>query len=282
MIWAILGGAACFLICFWFDRHAPLRSSVLLGARLLPNVVLSLLAFVAVTFFVQPAIRVSLGWSSEKQFGLLHLLDLSPTISLVASFLWFDCSFYFWHRLNHMSPFFWRFHNVHHIDPELDITTSFRFHFIEIALSSLFRALQILIIGPTFVQYAVYEAAFQLETMFQHSNWRLPIEVERPLSKLLVTPRMHGIHHSEIREENRSNFSTVLSVWDRLFSTLRLNIPQSKVVIGVPAFAPGDNTVANAVKLPFEKQRDYWRRADGTEALQRNETIEGRRDRLAE
>ncbi len=108
---------------------------------------------------------------------------------------------------------------------------------------------------------------YQANTLFHHSNVHLPLQVERLLNKILVTPRMHGIHHSEVWRENNSNYSVVFPWWDRLHRTLRLNIPQSRIVIGIPAYmTSGDNRLGNALLLPFLRQRNYWRRADGTAA----------------
>ena len=275
--------AAAFSILIWLDRRFPLRKATSeIIPRLLVNATLSLLAFAAVTFAVQPAIGAALGWSEGRQFGLLRLVELPSAVEILLAFLWFDCSFYLWHRLNHVSPLLWRFHNVHHIDPDLDVTTSFRFHFGEIILSSLFRAFQILLIGPTLIAYLMYELVFQVETVFHHSNVKLPIRWERRLSRVFVTPRMHGIHHSEIRAESRSNFSSVLSLWDRLFATLRLNVPQGALKIGVPAYTSADNSIRNTLRLPFVQQRDYWRRGDGTRLLERADKPQGECGKLAE
>jgi sterol desaturase/sphingolipid hydroxylase (fatty acid hydroxylase superfamily) len=131
-------------------------------------------------------------------------------------------------------------------------------------LSVAFRVIQVTISGVSFWTYGVYELAFQLNTLFHHSNLRLPIAVERPLNRLLVTPRMHGIHHSQVHRETDSNFSVVLSWWDRLHGTLRLNVPREAIAIGVPAYTlPGDDRLWHALTLPFRRQRDYWRLPDG-------------------
>jgi sterol desaturase/sphingolipid hydroxylase (fatty acid hydroxylase superfamily) len=61
----------------------------------------------------------------------------------IVAFLLLDLTFYYWHRANHVWPWLWRFHNVHHVDPDLDASTSFRFHFFEIGFSAAFRAAQI-------------------------------------------------------------------------------------------------------------------------------------------
>jgi len=137
-----------------------------------------------------------------------------------------------------------------------------RFHFAEIGFSAAFRALQVVLVGGPAWVFVVYEAAFQLNTLFQHSNVRLPVAVERVLVLVLVTPRMHGVHHSKRFDENNSNWSTVLSFWDRLHGTLRLDVPQRAIDIGIAGYArPEDNTVAGVLAMPFRKQRDYWQDA---------------------
>ena len=121
----------------------------------------------------------------------------------------FHLSFYYWHILNHKFPFFWRFHKVHHFDPDLDVSTGFRFHFGEVFFSTVFRVVQVSLIGVPFVTFAAYELVFRAGTLFHHSNLRLPIRFERRLNKLIVTPRMHGINHSQVRNETNSNFGVV-------------------------------------------------------------------------
>lgn len=247
------------------------------------NIAVSALTFLAAMTLVQPATRWALHWSNEKPFGLIHLVALPGWLEFVLSFLLMDLAFYYWHLANHRAPFLWRFHNVHHADPELDVSTAFRFHFGEIALSSGFSLIQISLIGISPWAFAAYQLVFQSEVLFHHSNLRLPISFERVLSKFLVTPRMHGIHHSQVQRENNSNFGTVFPWWDRLHRTLGLNIPQHEIVIGIPGYSrPEDNTVPNALLMPFRKQRDYWRRPDGTVVERERNVTEPNPARLAE
>ena len=152
---------------------------------------------------VRPAALAVLRSTSEVPFGLIHIVPLPPSVRFVVAFLLMDLLFYWWHLANHRIPFLWRFHNVHHIDPDLDVSTAFRFHFGEIAMSAGFRALQIGVIGLSAPMFAAYELVFQANTLFHHSNVRLPIGVERWLALVLVTPRMHGIHHSQARDESQ-------------------------------------------------------------------------------
>ena len=279
-----LVAVALFALLFALERSFPLRKGTrsLIG-RLTVNGAVSVLTFLAAVTLVQPATQWALRWSTDRPFGLVHLLTLPAWLELAASFLLMDLAFYYWHLANHRAPFLWRFHNVHHIDPELDVSTAVRFHFGEIALSSVFAMIQIGLIGISPWAFAVYQLAFQLEVLFHHSNLRLPIRFERLLSKVLVTPRMHGIHHSQVHRENNSNFGTVFPWWDRLHRTLGLNIPQSEIHIGIPGYSlPGDNTVPNALLMPFRKQRDYWRNPDGTVVERGKTSAEPNPGRLAE
>jgi sterol desaturase/sphingolipid hydroxylase (fatty acid hydroxylase superfamily) len=180
-------------------------------------------------------------------------------LQAVMTFLLLDLSFYYWHRANHVWPFLWRFHNVHHVDPDLDLSTSIRFHFLEIAFSAVFRALQVVMIGGEPWMFVVYESTFQLNTLFQHSNVRLPITLERWIVLIVVTPRMHGIHHSKRFYDANSNWSSVFSWWDRLHGTLNLNVPQAAIDIGVPGYSePQDNHIVNLLLMPLRPQRNYW------------------------
>jgi sterol desaturase/sphingolipid hydroxylase (fatty acid hydroxylase superfamily) len=254
------------LIALWaLERVFPLRRARRpLFDRLRVNIVVGALALAAAAVLVKPIAGTVLDLSSERGFGLTAWVPMPPLVQWVATFLLLDLSFYYWHRANHAWPLLWRFHNVHHIDPDLDVSTSFRFHFIEIAFSAGFRAVQIALIGGSPWAFVTYELAFQLNTLFQHSNVRLPIGIERWLNLVIVTPRMHGIHHSQVRAETDSNWASVLSCWDRLHGTLRLNVPQADIAIGVPAYArPEDNRLTRALAMPFEAQRDYWRGTDG-------------------
>src|SRR6266404_489659 len=246
-----------FLLLLALEQVFPLRRPKRrLVRRLLVNVCVGALAVATAAALVKPVASVLIEHASE--IGLLSIVALPQSARWIIGFLLLDVSFYYWHRANHVSRFLWRFHNAHHIDPDLDVSTAFRFHFVEIGLSAGFRAVQIALIGGSPWVFIVYELVFQLNTLFQHSNIRLPIVAERWLSLILVTPRMHGIHHSQVREENNSNWSSVFSCWDRLHGTLCLNIPQSQVEIGIPGYSlPEDNRVKNILVMPFQRQRDY-------------------------
>jgi sterol desaturase/sphingolipid hydroxylase (fatty acid hydroxylase superfamily) len=66
---------------------------------------------------------------SAKAWGLAPLLSRSPLRQTLLSVALLDYGLYGWHILTHKVPFLWRFHLVHHIDLDLDVSTALRFHF---------------------------------------------------------------------------------------------------------------------------------------------------------
>ncbi len=141
----------------------------------------------------------------------------SGGLGLVLDLLVLDGLIYWWHRINHVVPVFWRFHSVHHLDRTLDTTTALRFHFGEVLLSALARAGVVLALAVPLVSVFAFETVLLIATIFHHSNLRLPPRLERALSRVIVTPSIHWVHHHRIRADTDSNYSTVLSIWDPIF-----------------------------------------------------------------
>jgi sterol desaturase/sphingolipid hydroxylase (fatty acid hydroxylase superfamily) len=196
----------------------------------------------------------------RRRWGLLKLFKLPAWAEVALAVVLLDYTLYLWHVLTHRVPFLWRFHVVHHIDLDLDATTALRFHFAELVVSVPWRAAQIIVIGVSPTALSVWQTLLMLSILFHHSNVRLPVELERRLNLFVVTPRMHGIHHSAVREETDSNWSSGLTVWDRLHGTLRLGVPQDAIDIGVPAYRePREVGLTSMLALPFGEERPTWR-----------------------
>jgi sterol desaturase/sphingolipid hydroxylase (fatty acid hydroxylase superfamily) len=251
------------------ERRRPLRRRVEPGARRLGrNAAVSALAAGLVgateSLLIEPVVRLA----DRRRLGLVRRARAPRPVRLVAAFLLLDYALYWWHRFNHQSSRLWRFHAVHHADRDLDASTGLRFHFGEMALAALFKAAQVVVIGPEPAALRAWQSVLVASVVFHHSNLRLPPRLERRLAAVVVTPRMHGIHHSVAREETDSNYSSLLAWWDRLHRTVRLNVPQDAITIGVAALQHArDVTLPRLVVMPFAAQPDYWRFADGRPAL---------------
>src|SRR5213596_846558 len=271
--------ACLFIVLLWLQWRFPLRRqhfSVL--RRLVRNFVLSIPGFVVVRFAMLPAPMAAAMWAQNGHVGLLNWLSL-PTLAVwIATFLLMDYAYWWWHWANHMIPLFWRFHNVHHTDLDLDVSTAARFHFGEMIFSVGFLSLAVMVFGIGPIMLVVFFITFEACTLFHHSNWRLPIKLERILNLILVTPRMHGIHHSIVKRETNSNWGTIFCWWDKLHRTLRRDVPQDAITIGVAAYREEHElTLGKLFALPFREQRP-WRLPSG----ERPERAAAPADELAE
>ena len=171
-----------------------------------------------------------------NHFGLLNLSFAAFPIRVILAFLLFDLWMYGWHVANHRIPFLWLFHRAHHNDTEMDASTSLRIHPVEIVISSLMRLPVYALIGMDAAVLAVYESFLMANILFHHSNIALPGKANKILKFLIVTPDMHRMHHSLIPAETNSNYSSILSVWDRLFHTLTKWLDTRNVKLGLSIF----------------------------------------------
>ncbi len=202
--------------------------------------------------------------------GINYLYVLPAWMKNIITFILLDYSIYWWHIILHRMPLMWRFHLVHHSDLDMDVTTAFRFHFGEMFGTVIYRSAMVLLIGASPLMVLIYEIAFEAGTEFHHSNTKLPLGFEKWLNKIIVTPRMHGIHHSIVKKETDSNYATLFSFWDRLHKTIRLNVHQDDLIIGVPSYTEDELTVKHLLKLPFEKLRE-WKHIERKETGSRND-----------
>jgi sterol desaturase/sphingolipid hydroxylase (fatty acid hydroxylase superfamily) len=256
--------ALLFVALFLIQKKWPLRRQHFSLLRRLarnaifaaPGLLASRLLLVPIPFFVSI-------WASRGHFGIFHWLRVPAPLALAAGVLIYDYAYYWWHMLMHLAPFFWRFHNVHHTDLDMDVSTASRFHFGEVIFSIAFRVAVVALFGLGIWTLAIYELLFVAANQFEHSNWRLSLGCERVLNFLFITPRMHGIHHSIVQGETNSNWGTVFSFWDRLHGSLRIDVPQDEITIGVAAYrAETELTFGKLFVLPFRRQR-AWRLPNG-------------------
>lgn len=238
---------------FWLERRRPLRPRVDPGPRRITrNFAMAAVTAAAVTAVERPLTR-HLSKSVERHgWGLVPRLRLTGWLAVLATVVLLDYTLYLWHILLHRVPLLWRVHLAHHVDLDLDASTALRFHFLEFLVSVPWRLAQIVLIGATPRALALWQQLTAAEVLFHHSNLRLPPEFERRLSRILITPRLHGIHHSAVRAERDSNFSSGLTLWDIVHGTLRTDVPQESITIGVPPYDDRHEvTFGKTMLLPF-------------------------------
>lgn len=159
--------------------------------------------------------------AEDRQWGLFNLVQVPYWISVVTALLTLDLIIYAQHVVMHKISWLWKLHRVHHVDLDFDVTTGARFHPVEIIVSMLIKFSAILVLGAPLLAVVMFEVLLNATSMFNHSNVRLPLGLDRVLRLVLVTPDMHRVHHSVIRQETDSNYGFNLPWWDRLFGTYR-------------------------------------------------------------
>ena len=220
------------------------------------NATVALIAAATVALAEKPVLRPLALAVRQNRWGLLNLVRLPLAVELALSVLLLDYTLYLWHRLTHKLPLLWRFHQAHHADLDMDASTALRFHPGELLLSVPWRAAQVRLLGISPLGLSLWQTATLMEILFHHANLRLAFGLERRLCLLVVTPRMHGIHHSILSKESDSNFSTIFTWPDRLHGTLRLNVPQEKLTIGLAAYQePAELGLGRVLELPFTAGR---------------------------
>jgi sterol desaturase/sphingolipid hydroxylase (fatty acid hydroxylase superfamily) len=192
-------------------------------------------------------------------FGLFHVLGLPLWFAALAGFVALDLVIYGQHVVFHHVPWLWRLHRMHHADLDIDVSTGGRFHPIEILLSMLIKMATVGLFGIPVAAVVAFEVALNATSMFNHSNVAMPAWLDRVARLMVVTPDMHRVHHSVLRQETDSNFGFNLPWWDRLFGTYRAEprAGHDGMTIGLPVFRdPGELRIDRLLTQPFRKPTD--------------------------
>ncbi len=247
-----LGAAAVVVAVVIGEQKRPLRKRVRETVpRTLRNVAMGASCAAVIAAVEQPLTkRIARSNLVNRRGFARHLPRPLRVIGGVAAM---DYGFYLWHIATHKVPFLWRFHRIHHLDPDMDASTAMRFHAADMLVSLPWRLVQVRLAGVSPKSLALWRHFFNFSILFHHSNLRLPGKWDERLANVLTTPKMHGIHHSNVREERDSNWTSGLSFWDRLHGTFRQDVPQRDLVIGVsdPA-AEEDEILENTLTAPFK------------------------------
>ena len=243
-----------FAVLCLLENKRPLRRQVESKDReTVRNLAIASLSGIVFNGLEQPVTAKLTKFADEKGIGLLKIFRLPRVVETVAAVLLLDYTLYIWHALTHKIPFLWRFHKVHHADLDLTASTAIRFHFGEIAISVLFRAGQILVIGVSPHALKIWQSLLFASVFFHHSNIRLSAAVEEKLQRIIMTPHLHGIHHSSEESQMNSNWSSGLTVWDLLHGTLRRDVAQDKITIGIADLLSEDKvTFQKMLAKPFQ------------------------------
>lgn len=235
----------------------PYRTFNVARFRSLNNILLTLVNTLVLKILIPSSLLGLAVFCEFNGYGVFHTLNLSFALNVVLTVILFDLLVYWQHRIFHIVPFFWRMHRVHHSDIGFDVTTALRFHPFEIILSVFIKGIAIYITGANLFGVFFFEVLLNFSAMFNHGNFRLGSSLEKVISKFIVTPSFHRIHHSSNREETNSNYGFFLSIWDKIFSSLKsVDIKKEKTMeIGLSEFRlDSDQSLGSLLYQPFRKK----------------------------
>jgi sterol desaturase/sphingolipid hydroxylase (fatty acid hydroxylase superfamily) len=169
-----------------------------------------------------PVVAVGVAYqSADKGWGIFNNILIPGYIAGIISIILLDLVIYAQHVVFHIFHPFWKLHMMHHTDLDIDLTTGTRFHPIEIFLSMGIKMTAVAALGAPPWSVVAFEILLNATAMFNHSNVKMPIELDSVLRLFVVTPDMHRVHHSVIIKETNSNYGFNLPWWDRIFGTYR-------------------------------------------------------------
>lgn len=208
-------------------------------------------------------------WGEEEQFGLLRGVNLDFWPTLLLAILVFEFIAYGFHRAMHAVPWLWRIHAVHHSDTELDVTTTYRNHPLELVVNAPLTIPIILLLGFPVAVVVAYQLIKTSVSVTAHSNIRLPVALDRVLRFVIVTPDYHRLHHCSDRQYTDSNFCAAFPLFDYLFGTARDRpyADHATMELGLDYFrTPRDSRVDRLLLMPF-----VWKPGETRETLARPE-----------
>jgi sterol desaturase/sphingolipid hydroxylase (fatty acid hydroxylase superfamily) len=247
---------ACFLAgLFGFAlwelgaRHHEPR--VARGRRFAINLALGAINAVVTSAVCAFCLLLAASDAAPWRYGPFNWTPLPVWLRVALEALVLDLVVYSLHRAFHAVPVLWRLHSVHHTDRDLDVTSASRFHIGEVLVSGVSKFAAVQLLGVSASGLVAFEIVMLLAAQFQHANIRLASPVERALFEFLVPPAMHRIHHHPLRAATNSNYGTLTSVWDRVFSTLRRDAPSDRE-FGLPEFPEAQSLgLLQLLWLPF-------------------------------
>ncbi len=217
------------------------------------NFIIAFISF-AINGALSLAIVISLTYTSENQLGLLNQVALPTIVEIILGALLIDFGSYLLHNLQHKIPLFWRLHKVHHSDPNLNTSSSLRFHPLDVLLSQgIYPFIWIPLMGISMTSFVVYGTIALPLLVMQHTNVKFPDWLEQYGRLVISTPGWHKIHHSDEQKFTDSHYGDVFTFWDRIFGTWH-DVQPDDIRYGLKELRDAKHhTVRGQLLMPFTK-----------------------------
>ena len=196
-------------------------------------------------------------YNSVHQAGILNTLTLPIWAEVVIGLLILDLvGAWLVHWMEHKVKWMWKFHIIHHTDPNVDVTSGLRHHPGENLFRLLFTILAILVTGASLGLVMLYQTISAFFAALTHANINVPKWLDKSLSFIFVTPHFHKIHHHYLLPYTDSNYGNIFSIWDYIFSTTtKLEMVKLKYGIDTHMKIEEHSKIKNLLLIPFQAYR---------------------------
>lgn len=250
-----MGGV--FVMLFILERIVPqVDKNIVEKSHDINNIGLGVLNLFIGRYFALFTVYALAKYLESTEVGVINMTSMGYKLKLILGVIFLDCINYCWHRLVHKVSFLWRFHSIHHTDKLLNVSSALRFHFLEVLMGHLFKLPFLFLLGIPVEALLLYDVIFNINVYFHHSNIKINKRLDLLLSKVIVTPYIHRIHHSLKWKETNSNFSSFLIIWDKFFGTFIPQGERSTPRYGIPGYMEDKyQHFSYMIKQPFIEKK---------------------------
>lgn len=169
-------------------------------------------------------------------------------------FLLDDFALWLAHYSFHRFGWLWIWHSTHHSDPDMDTSTGFRFHPVEVLVDQSIHLGLVYLLRPSITAVLATQFVEIAHNFWVHSNTRFPDPLDRFVSRFLVTPSFHRSHHAEDLKHQNANFGITLTLWDYIFKTFES--PATNPKVGLEGISPQQtmSPIFALIQLPWRER----------------------------
>jgi sterol desaturase/sphingolipid hydroxylase (fatty acid hydroxylase superfamily) len=196
---------------------------------------------------------LSYGWLVDR----IALTTIeSGWLTFLVAFIVLDFAGYWVHRIDHKINFFWNSHIVHHSSEEFNLACALRQ-----SISSFVKLFSFLLIPAALLGVPAVVIATVAPIHLFAQFWYHTRHIGRMgfLEKILVTPSHHRVHHAINKEYLDKNLGQIFIIWDKLFGTFQVELPDVPPVYGITRPVK----TWNPIKINFQHMwlliKDAWR-----------------------
>ncbi len=211
-----------------------------------------------INLFGAAGIMAAVEYNVINKSGLLNVINFPIWIHLFLGLALMDLiGAWLIHWIQHKVRWMWKFHIIHHSDPNVDVTSGLRHHPGENIFRLCFTILAVLITGASFGLVMIYQTVSVFFAHLTHANIKFSSIIDKILSYIFVTPHFHKVHHHYVQPHTDSNYGNIFSIWDHIFRTITHINQNDDLIYGIDTHMnPREHSnIKNLLMVPFQPYR---------------------------